>query len=179
MSLDYEAFDVAISKRLESVRTELANADITVAALPKQPGELGKDEFESVDWLFATLEGLPRETKEKRQPVKVGLTVRLMFDNRYVDDEDLHKAALEWAEIQILSLLVMFRLPGARTDILLDNARLFAPEAGRWFKELRFSFEAYINAKDKVPELPKVLVKQIDIKDCGDNELLGSVTNGK
>lgn len=175
MAIAYDEWDFAISDRFSGIREELKKASINVAAIPKEAGKLGLDEFESIDWLFPQLEGLPREHRGRKQPVRVVLAVRLTFDKRYVSDDDTHKAALEWAEVEIIKLLVGFRLPKTREDILLDNARLFAPEAGRWFKELRFDFEADVVGVDKPDELPPPLVKQVEIKDCSDNTTVENV----
>lgn len=177
MAIAYTEWDINVSQRLGSVRKELEKVNINVAAIPKEAGKLGVEEFESVDWLFPQLEGLPREHRGRQQPVRVVLVVRLTFDQRYVSDDDTHKAALEWAETEIIELLVGYRLPKTREDITLDNARLFAPEAGRWFKELRFIFEAIAEGKDEPGKLPEPLVKQIQIKDCGNNEVK-EVVNG-
>ncbi|MEO0842641.1 MAG: hypothetical protein AAF063_27570 [Cyanobacteria bacterium J06643_5] len=171
--INYDLWDKEIYKRLQPVQTELEKAGIPVAAIPKQAGVFGVDKFQSVDWLFIGLEGLPRETRENRQSVIVNLVVRLTFDNRYVDDEDLYKAAYEWAEVEILKLLVLYRLPQTRSEITLENARLFAPDAGRWFKEIKFSFQADIYSSDDTKKLPENLVKTVEIKDCAYNTMVG------
>ena len=177
MAIAYTEWDIAISSRLSPVREELRKANINVAAIPKEAGKLGVDEFESVDWLFPQMEGLPREHRGKQQPVRAVLVVRLTFDQRYVSDGDTHKAALEWAETEIIELLIGYRLPKAREDITLDNVRLFAPEAGRWFKELRFIFEVIAEGKDEPGKLPDALVKTIEIKNCENNQII-EVVNG-
>ena len=171
--INYDLWDKELFKRLQPVQIELEKAGIPVAAIPKNAGELSTDKFQSVDWLFVGLEGLPRETRENRQSTIVTLVVRLTFDNRFVEDEDLYKAAYEWAEVEILKLLVLYRLPQTRSEILLENGRLFAPSAGRWFKELRFSFQSDIYSSDDTEELPKELVKTVEIKDCNYNTMVG------
>lgn len=164
--LNYEIYDEEISKRLQPVRDELAKANINVAAIPQQAQQLSQEAFQSVDWLFSGLEGLPREGNQNFQKINVQLAVRLTFDNRFIEDEATHSAALEWAEVQILKLLCLWKMTNTTTVIELQNARLFAPEAGLWYKELKFQFQAYLYPRTEIDPISDNLVKNIEIKSC-------------
>jgi len=155
--LDYEAFDTAIATRLAPVREALAG--IPVAALPKEAGKFGSDQFESVDWLFPDYQGIPRESKRHSQDVRMTLLIRLAFNDRYSDDPNFTRA-MDWVEQQVLGLLVYHRLPGANTDLEVEGGRSFAPVAGRWVKEIRFTFETTI-VPIEVPAEPTPLVKLV------------------
>lgn len=135
--MDFMAWDEAIANRLSDVRQQLI--DIPVAALPREAGKFGSDEFESIDWLIPEYSANPlADLSSTSQDVVVTLVVRLHFTKRY--PLDIEKDVLEWAEQQILTLLTGYRLPDSLDNLVLVSGRLFAPRQGQWYKELTWRF---------------------------------------
>ncbi len=162
MSLNFTAWDEAIATRLEPVRTALDN--IPVGALPREAGKFGEDQFESIDWLFPTYDPLPRASNSRLiQDVTVNLTIRLYFEALY--SIGIERNTLRWAESQIVSLLIFYRMPDTLTFLELLPCRLYAPSQGQWHKEINFSFNANIIPSDSIEEpLPVQLIGVDDSK---------------
>lgn len=158
--MNFTAWDTAIASRLQPIRTALAS--IPVAALPKEAGKFGKEQFESIDWLFPEYSAASDNRSDTVQLVEFTLVIRLNFEKRYASNPE-EKAALEWAEEQILSLLPGYRLPDTQSSIRLVSGRLFAPQKGQWYKELRFSFDSLLVPSDDLKPFP--LVKLIGVDD--------------
>lgn len=156
--MDFAAWDEAIATRLQPIRTELAG--ISVAALPREAGKFGSEEFESIDWLFPTYDGAASETGDRVQDVTVTLAVRLYFKKRY--PKGAEKDALEWAESQVLQLLSSYRLPDTLSCLRLATGRLFAPVQGQWFKEISFTFKTRLYPTDGITPPPPVQIIGID-----------------
>lgn len=158
MSLAFTDWDDAIAARLQPIRDELAS--VPVAALPREAGKFGVDNFESVDWLFPSYSPIPSNNQDGVQDVNVNLTVRLYF--QYLYSIGIETNTLRWAESQILSLLVSYRLPQSYGSIQLLPCRLYAPEQGQWHKEINFEFRARIVPSDTIEAPPAVEVIGID-----------------
>lgn len=156
MSLPFTTWDEAITARLEPVRTTLEN--IPVAALPREAGKFGQDQFESIDWLFPSYDPLPRRgSADLVQDVNVSLTVRLYFEFLY--SIGIETNTLRWAESQIVGLLIFYRMPQTLSFLELLPCRLFAPTQGQWQKEINFQFKARIIPSDTIKEpLPVQLI---------------------
>lgn len=140
-SMRFDLWDEAIASRLQSVRTTLT--PIPVSALPKEAGKFGEEQLESIDWLFPSYSASPPDRTDGLQEVEIQLTVRLQFQQRY-SDNPAQKAAVEWAESQVIALLAGFRLPETMRAIALESGKLFAPTQGQWYKEINFSFSSRI-----------------------------------
>lgn len=159
--MNFKAWDEAIAARLQPVREQLIG--VPVAALPKEAGKFGAEQFESIDWLFPSYQALDSELGDRVQTVTVTLSVRLYFKKRY--PEGLEKDALEWAEGQILKLLAAYWLPEAITCLRLVSGKLFAPTQGQWYKELDFSFDARLDPGVDSAIAPVPLVETIGVDD--------------
>ena len=159
MAVNFAAWDEAIAARLQPVREQLGG--IPVAALPREAGKFGAEEFESVDWLFPTYDAADAETGDRVQDVTVTLAVRLYFKKRY--PKGAEKDALEWAESQVLQLLSSFRLPDTLSCLRLSTGRLFAPvSAGAWYKEISFTFKTRLYPTDGITPPPPVQIIGVD-----------------
>ncbi|NET60654.1 MAG: hypothetical protein F6K47_32290 [Symploca sp. SIO2E6] len=160
--MDFDAWNEAIATRLAPIRDGLNN--IPVAALPNEAGKFGNDQFESIDWLFPEYSASPSDTGDTVQEITVTLVVRLYFQRRRTDNPDIFKAALEWAEQQILIILPGFRLPDTFSPLRLVSGRLFAPSKGQWYKEINFSFTTQLVPSDEIKPMPLVTAVEVDDK---------------
>lgn len=166
MGFSWSVIDKSIAKRLTPLRNALASLQIPVAAIPNQPGQLTHGEFESVTWAFVEYRGIPPGgliDSGLPAAIKVTLAVYLSFDKRYLNDSDSQIAALEWVEEKVLGLLGGWEPDGARSPLEIVSGRLFEPMAGRWQKEIRFSFETLVTEITTVDEPPAPLVKKITV----------------
>ncbi len=136
----FDLWDEAIALRLQSVR--MAITPIPVSALPKEAGKFGIEQFESIDWLFPSYTAAPPNRNDGLQEVDFMLVVRLQLQERYGGIDE--KAAIEWAESQILMLLTGYKLPETTKAIALESGKLFAPTQGQWYKEISFKFSASV-----------------------------------
>ena len=160
--MDFDAWNEAIATRLAPIRDGLNN--IPVAALPNEAGKFGKDQFESIDWLFPEYSASLGDTSDSVQEITVTLVVRLYFQKRRTDDPEKFKAALEWAEQQILRILPGFRLPSPSISSLrLVSGRLFAPNMGQWYKEISFQFTTQLVPSDEIEPMPLVTKVTTDV----------------
>lgn len=169
--MDFSLWDVAIAARLKPIRDQLT---IPVAALPKEAGKFGSEEFQSIDWLFPSYSASPPDgVGDRLQPVQVSLVVRLYFQKRY--PQGTEKDALEWAETQVISLLAGHRLPNSTTPLSLESGKLYAPQQGQWYKEINFGFNARVIPGD-VAIAPYDPVKEIGLTDQN-GALLSLISN--
>jgi len=151
--LNYQAFDEAISDRIDPIR-QLFGTEIPASAVSQDANELLLSQFESLTWVFPAFKG--GEVRAGwAQMISIELLFVLIFDCRYSTTSE-GKAAIEWVEERLLSLLSGYRLPGASSSIQIESGKLFAPKNGKWTKEIRFSFLTDIVPIDYLANVPEV-----------------------
>lgn len=148
MSLDFDAYEQAVSGRLEPLRTALASVGVPVAFLPRQASKVGEMEHQGhISIAFPDSEGQDDPSNELSQRVTVNLEVRISLSDRYKSQETPNpietEATLNWAVKQVIGLLILYKMPVPRVKSVLKLARhrLFAPKADRWEAMIRFAFE--------------------------------------
>lgn len=158
MGVNFTVWDKAIGTRLQPIRDALAS--IPVAAIPQEAGKYGDEQFESIDWLFPEYSA-SSDGSDRVQQLQITLIIRLHFSKRYASTPQ-EKAALEWAEQQLLLIVPGYRLPDTLSPVRLVSGRLFAPQRGQWYKELRFEFSAQLVPTDEVEPIPIVITIGVD-----------------
>lgn len=165
MSLDFDAYEQAVSARLEPLRTALASVGVPVAFLPRQASKVGDLEHQGhISIAFPDSEGQADAANELSQRVTVNLEVRVSLSDRYKDAENPNpvetEATLNWCVKNVIGLLILYRLPVPRIKgvLRLTRHRLFAPKGDRWEAMIRFNFEvsAISSVEVDTSEIPKV-----------------------
>lgn len=126
-------------EELHSIFAPLTAGGVRARSLP-QSARVPNDVEEDVTWLFPEWK-LINESTSLVYRFEVVLLVTLYLSKRY-DDPRTPPGSIEAIENWILSQLCGRCLLGTCSPLTPKEAKLFAPNRGRWYKEIRFSFEA-------------------------------------